>query len=108
MIVTRKWIMQHRTDKGAWTQPQIEALGIEWPPRHGWIDRVVGKEIPESDRYLFESKVGIKELRKRTKIWSKKDYQIERNKEIALEKWKEKQVTEDLDRKALNRARRFN
>ena len=64
MILTKKYIMANRTDRGAWTRPQIEALGIEWPPRKGWIDRVIGNEISSENRLIFESKVGIKEARR--------------------------------------------
>lgn len=40
--------MKHRTPRGAWNKPQLELLGIEWPPRQGWIDRAEGMEIPEA------------------------------------------------------------
>jgi len=64
MIVSRKFIMAFRTDKGSWTRPQIEALGIDWPPVKGWIDRVCGKEISPHDQQIFESRIGIKRQRK--------------------------------------------
>lgn len=64
MKITRKYIMQHRTEKGAWTRPQIEALGIDWPPTKGWIDRVIGKELSDDKRKAFEAKVPVKEQRR--------------------------------------------
>lgn len=45
MQITRGWIMAHRTERGAWTEVQILALGIDWPPKRGWISRIVGSEI---------------------------------------------------------------
>ena len=54
MIVTREWIFAHRTERGAWTREQIEALGIKWPPRIGWIDRLDGTQITDAAAWDFE------------------------------------------------------
>ena len=56
MQVTRSYIMANRTNRGAWTRSQIEALGVEWPPRQGWIDRIVGTEISAEAARRFEAK----------------------------------------------------
>ena len=55
MIVTRDYILQHRTRKGAWTKAQMIALGVGWPQPRGWIDKTVGKEISAGAAELFES-----------------------------------------------------
>jgi len=55
--VTRAWVMEHRTPRGAWTRDQIEQLGLTWPMRHGWIDRVSGREITEEAQQRFECKL---------------------------------------------------
>jgi len=67
MILTRKYIMRYRTDKGAWTRAQIEALGLRWSPERGWIDRVVGTELSEYNRILFESRMTASQYRKHCK-----------------------------------------
>jgi hypothetical protein len=56
MVITKEYIMANRTNKGAWTKPQIEALGIDWPPRAGWMDDVEGDEISDEMAEQFESK----------------------------------------------------
>tara|TARA_R110002020_G_scaffold471791_1_gene699157 strand:+ start:1063 stop:1377 length:315 start_codon:yes stop_codon:yes gene_type:complete len=60
MKVTKKWIMKHRTDNGAWTKPQIKSLGIDWPPTEGWITRIEGKVISKEQADVFESKITTK------------------------------------------------
>jgi len=55
--VDRDYIMKHRTKKGSWTRSQIQALGIEWPPRNGWIDEIVGVTISPNQQMQFEAKL---------------------------------------------------
>ena len=103
MIVTKKWIMSHRTPKGAWTRPQIEALGIDWPPRHGWMDRAIGKTINNSERIQFEAKLGIKQVRKLRKgtTYSLAEQSFDNKKKEALRRYEERTATEQLDRELL-------
>lgn len=53
MILTRKFIMDNRTERGSWTRAQVEAIGVEWPPRQGWIENVIGQEVPDEKAHLF-------------------------------------------------------
>jgi hypothetical protein len=55
VLVTREYIMKHRTKRGAWTRVQILALGIEWPPQQGWIDEVCGQTLSPSNAMKFEA-----------------------------------------------------
>jgi predicted oxidoreductase len=55
--VTRRWIEAFRTEKGGWTRSQLEAIGVEWPPIHGWKDRAEGRQISLEARALFESRL---------------------------------------------------
>ena len=100
MIITRKYIMKFRTDRGAWTKPQIEALGIEWPPRKGWIDRLHGKHLSRDNQIQFESRLGVKQVRK-NKIHHS-DGSFEARKAQALE---DHQAQTDLDREAIAKAK---
>ncbi len=58
MVITKAYIHKHKTEKGAWTQAQINALGIKWPPGKGWIKSLIGTEI--SDKQDKEFRTGIK------------------------------------------------
>ena len=64
MIITKKWLNSHKTKFGAWTRPQIESLGLQWPPTKGWMDRVKGTVIDDNRARAFESKVPQKVARK--------------------------------------------
>ena len=55
MIITRLWITDNKTKKGAWTKLQLRAIGIPWPPVSGWIQRAVGREITEDQQLAFEN-----------------------------------------------------
>lgn len=54
MIVTKDWIKKYRSKNGGYTKKQLNAVGIEWPPRKGWINEVVGKEIADDEKIIFE------------------------------------------------------
>jgi len=54
VVLTKEYIMKHRTQAGSWTKAQIQALGLDYPPRHGWIAQLIGKELSESQAQLFE------------------------------------------------------
>ena len=55
VMITREYIMKHRTKRGAWTRVQILALGIEWPPTQGWIDEIVGNVLSPERAKEFET-----------------------------------------------------
>lgn len=52
-IITEQLIETHRTPAGAWNRPQLEALGVGWPPKKGWKDRVIGRSISEENLQAF-------------------------------------------------------
>jgi len=47
-VVTRELVFSLRTKKGGWTRQTLSALGVEWPPSHGWIDRLIGKPVDKT------------------------------------------------------------
>ena len=62
-IITKDWIFNNRTERGAWTKKQINALGLKWPATSGWIDDLVGEAISSHDARIFEeSKVKVKKV----------------------------------------------
>lgn len=54
MIVTKEWILGNQTPKGSWNAKQLKCLGIDWPAKKGWINRVVGNEITYDEAQKFE------------------------------------------------------
>ena len=54
MKVTKQFILDNRTERGAWTRAQIELLGIKWPPTKGWQQRVIGKELNNDEVDQFK------------------------------------------------------
>ncbi len=109
MIITRQYIMDNRTVKGAWRQSQIEALGESWPPRAGWINRCLGKELSEENRLLFEAKL----TKPQYKQWKKANNHLlqtpgnadswSKRKAEALRKYAERKATEQLDCEEIQR-----
>jgi hypothetical protein len=63
MKITRQFILENRTPRGAWTRLQIEALGIEWPPQQGWIEAAIGRELTADQVHQFKTcKTSIKRM----------------------------------------------
>lgn len=54
MLITKQWIHAHHTPAGAWNRKQIEALGLSWPAKKGWIKELEGTEISAARQLLFE------------------------------------------------------
>jgi hypothetical protein len=52
--VTNAWLMQHQSRRDAWTADQLAAIGISWPPKHGWKHRVIGTTITDQQKARFE------------------------------------------------------
>lgn len=91
--VTYEWIMEHRTERGAWTAAQWRALGIPTKNNSGWIRRCEGLMISEEQRSAFErgkSKFG-KMQRKRLAREAEEMAAIERatQKELQDRLWRE-------------------
>jgi len=51
--LTRPMIMRGQSEAGGWNLKQLQELGIVWPPRRGWIDRLIGEEIERRKYDLF-------------------------------------------------------
>lgn len=59
MLITKTWLQAYRTEKGGWTKAQLACLDVEWPPRHGWMKRVVGEVLSEEQARVFEASVNV-------------------------------------------------
>ena len=56
--VTGDWVKAFSTRGGGWNRAQLECLGVKWPPRHGWLLKLIGTEITEQDKAKFEQLQG--------------------------------------------------
>lgn len=45
MKITENCFKSWTTDAGGFTRAQINLLGLDWPPVHGWKVRLIGTEI---------------------------------------------------------------
>lgn len=53
MKVTSEFVNRHRTKKGGFTREQLSALGVSWPPKKGWLQNIIGKELTNEQEKLF-------------------------------------------------------
>lgn len=54
-IMTDEMLEGAKTASGAWTSAQLKLIGVEWPPRKGWRQWVIGKDYPEETIDRFKS-----------------------------------------------------
>ena len=55
IVLTKDIIESARTPNGGFTQSQLEAIGVEWPPSQDWVDEVVGKMITPTQLEAFKN-----------------------------------------------------
>ena len=53
MKIDRELIFRGVSRNGGWSREQLNALGVEWPPVRGWIERIEGTEIDNAHADLF-------------------------------------------------------
>jgi len=51
--IDRNFVLEHRTSNGGWNSSQLAALGVEWPPQRGWINRLVERELSQEQIKTF-------------------------------------------------------
>lgn len=56
-LVTREWVWNNRTLRGAWTRNQLAEIDVSWPPKQGWLSALKRRNlmISEMARLVFES-----------------------------------------------------
>lgn len=47
MKLTREILHSAGTSGIGYNREQLRLLGVPWPPRHGWLSNLVGKDIPD-------------------------------------------------------------
>ena len=56
MQITEEFLRKYSTTRSGqfgWNARQLSILGIQWPPRSGWIKRCIGKELTDEAAALF-------------------------------------------------------
>lgn len=64
VFVTSKMLNDARTSAGGYTRAQIEALGVKYPPKRGWLQSFVGKKIPSEQWQSFVSAANTRAAKK--------------------------------------------
>lgn len=44
MIITEEWITKNKIPNGGYNRKQFEILGIQYPPKKGWKDEIIGSD----------------------------------------------------------------
>lgn len=60
MILTKENIEAGSTSGVSYTRRQLEALGVAWPPVHGWKAGLIGKTISDEKYAEFMRMSGVK------------------------------------------------
>jgi hypothetical protein len=55
IVVTKEFLLKHRTINNAWISKQLSLLDVSWPPKKGWIKKVIGKKLSKEDSLLFSN-----------------------------------------------------
>jgi hypothetical protein len=56
--VTQHWIKAYQSGRGGWNKKQLACIGVDWPPKTGWILAAAGGEITEQKKTEFEQLQG--------------------------------------------------
>lgn len=59
MVITRRWLHQNATKGCGWTKVQLKVLGVQWPPRNGWMEKLIGEEISADVAIAFVRMQGV-------------------------------------------------
>ncbi len=54
MKISKEFILSGKTKNGGWTKEQLALIGVNWPPEKGWMKRIEGKEITNSQASKFQ------------------------------------------------------
>lgn len=68
MILTHSLLHSAGTKGMGFNVQQLLLLGISWPPKHGWLRSLVGKEISDEDWQLVMKLKSVRRKRERSQI----------------------------------------
>jgi len=52
--ITNEWLTEHRTKGGGYNAKQLNLLGIQWPPKTGWKQKLIGTNLDSEKAKQFE------------------------------------------------------
>jgi hypothetical protein len=52
----------------SWNKRQFEVIGVSYPPVKGWMDYLLGKEIPDEAAQLFLSLKGFNQKKQKAAL----------------------------------------
>lgn len=53
MTLTRQNLHAGKTGNGGFKRAQVEALGLKWPVKKGWLSELIGKEVSDETYSAF-------------------------------------------------------
>jgi hypothetical protein len=53
MIITKQFFLDNSTENKAWTSAQVKILGLDFPLKAGWQNKLIGKEISDEEAKKF-------------------------------------------------------
>jgi ribonuclease HI len=56
--ITEEWLNQNKTPAGGYNRVQLNAIGVQWPPKSGWKTRAIGTSITMEAANVFISEAG--------------------------------------------------
>ena len=68
ITLTRERLLSSSTNKGGFNWHQLQILGVEWPPKQGWLSDLLGTEVSNQRWELFFKLKGVKNKRDRMRI----------------------------------------
>ena len=63
-LITNEYLLEHTTKMGAYTSSQMTALGLTWPPKRGWKNKLIGTYLTFDQASIFEKAEYKKKLPK--------------------------------------------
>ena len=82
--ITRTWLHQHKSANGGWTTPQLIAIGAEWPPQHGWQIGVIGTQISDTSRKIFEHQCSVSPVERDAEVDAHIDNEVFQQQLVAV------------------------
>jgi hypothetical protein len=59
MRITEQLLESGKSERGGWNAAQLAFLGVDWPAKHGWQSKVIGREISRENHEGFLALKGV-------------------------------------------------
>jgi hypothetical protein len=51
-LITKEIIEKAKSINGGWSASQLKVIGVEWPPKKGWKEKVIREMVVVNDEQL--------------------------------------------------------